>query len=399
MIQYLNILKKTILISVFVLVNVLCFGQSRKDLENQKNKTQRQIRETSKLLNETKKVQKKSYNNLLLLNKQISSRKELIDKIREEINMLNQRIQDNETYIEIMSDDLEKLKASYAKMVQNAYEIKNSQDRLIFILSAKDFNQAYKRLAYLKELTKFRQEQAEAIVETKEAIKQQNLKLDTIRQDKLSLLTEEEQESAKLYYEVEEQNSIIKHLKTKESVLRAKLRKQKQQADKLQREIERLIASEAKKTNSATYEMTPGEKLISKEFGNNKKRLPWPVESGVVTGKFGKQPHPVLKNVYVNNNGVDISTAKGSAVRAIFDGEVRKVFKVPGYQNAVIVRHGSYLSTYTHLESVYVAVGDKVKAKQSIGSVHTDVNNGETMVHLEIWYGQKVLNPEQWLAK
>ncbi len=399
MIQYLNILKKTTLVLVWLSVSILSFGQSREELENQKNKTQRQIKETSKLLNETKKVQKKSYSNLLLLNKQISSRKELIDEIRKEINMLNQRIQDNETYIEIMSEDLEKLKASYAKMVQNAYEIKNSQDRLIFILSAKDFNQAYKRLSYLKELAKFRQEQAEAIVETKEAIKQQNLKLDTIRQDKLLLLNEEEQESAKLYYEVEEQNSIIKHLKTKESELRAKLRKQKQQADKLQREIERLIASEAKKTNSATYEMTPEEKLISKEFGNNKKRLPWPVESGVVTGKFGKQPHPVLRNVYVNNNGVDISTAKGSAVRAIFDGEVRKVFKVPGYQNAVIVRHGSYLSTYTHLESVYVAVGDKVKAKQSIGSVHTDVNNGETMVHLEIWYGQKVLDPEQWLAK
>lgn len=188
-------------------------------------------------------------------------------------------------------------------------------------------------------------------------------------------------------------------MKSQEDDLRKKLQSHKQRADQLQREIERLIAEEAKKSSSEGYAMTPEEKIISKEFGNNKGRLPWPVASGVITGKFGKQPHPVLKNVYINNNGVDITTSKGSIVRSVFDGEVRKIFKVPGYQNAVIIRHGNYLSTYTHLESVYVSVGDKVSAKQSIGSVHTDVNSGETVVHMEVWYGQKVLNPEQWLAK
>jgi septal ring factor EnvC (AmiA/AmiB activator) len=333
------------------------------------------------------------------LNEQIDSRKSLIKKISEEVNYLDERIFENEETISGLQSDLDELKTAYSRMIRHAYRIKNSQDRLIFILSADDFNQAYRRLAYLRELAKYRRLQAETIVKTQNEIEAQNLKLDSTKQEKLNLLTDQEQEAQKLNSEIKEKNGIIENLKSKEQELRSQLQAQKQRADKLQREIERLIAEEAKRSSSAGYAMTPEEQLISKEFGNNKGRLPWPVASGVITGKFGKQAHPVLKGVYINNNGVDISTSKESIVRAIFDGEVRKVFKVPGYQNAVIIRHGNYLSTYTHLESVYVSVGDKVSAKQSIGSVHTDVNSGETVVHMEVWYGQKVLNPEQWLAK
>ncbi|MDA3909846.1 MAG: peptidoglycan DD-metalloendopeptidase family protein [Bacteroidales bacterium] len=387
-------------LTVFVfLFGTQGFSQSKEDLEAQKRKTYEQIQKTSKLLDETKQGRKKTYNNLLLLNEQIDSRKSLIQKISEEVNFLDEKISENEETISGLQSDLDELKAAYARMIQHAYRIKNSQDRLIFILSADDFNQAYKRLAYLRELAKFRRLQAEAIVNTKEEIIAKNLKLDSTKQEQLNLLTDQEQEAQKLNSEIIEKNDIIENLKSKEQELRSQLQAQKQRADKLQREIERLIAEEAKRSSSEGYAMTPEEKLISKEFGNNKGRLPWPVASGVITGKFGKQAHPVLRGVYINNNGVDISTSKGSIVRSIFNGEVRKVFKVPGYQNAIIIRHGNYLSTYTHLESVYVSVGDKVSAKQSIGSIHTDVNSGETVVHMEVWYGQKVLNPEQWLAK
>jgi septal ring factor EnvC (AmiA/AmiB activator) len=389
-----------LLLTVFVfLFETHGFSQSKADLEAQKRKTQEQIQKTSKLLDETKQGRKKTYNNLLLLNEQIDSRKSLIQKISEEVNFLDERISENKETISGLQSDLEELKSAYARMIQQAYRIKNDQNRLVFILSADDFNQAYKRLAYFRELAKFRRLQADAILKTQEEIQSQNLKLDSTKQEKLNLLTDQEQEAQKLNSEIKEKNGIIENLKSKEKELRSQLQAQKQRADKLQREIERLIAEEAKRSSSAGYAMTPEEQLISKEFGNNKGRLPWPVASGVITGKFGKQAHPVLRGVYINNNGVDISTSKGSIVRAIFDGEVRKVFKVPGYQNAVIIRHGNYLSTYTHLESVYVSVGDKVSAKQSIGSVHTDVNSGETVVHMEVWYGQKVLNPEQWLAK
>ncbi len=375
------------------------FAQSRKDLEAQKRQTQQQIQKTSKLLDETREGRKKTYNNLLLLNEQITSRKTLIQKISEEVNLLDKRMEENQESIDMLQSDLDELKEAYAKMIQHAYKIKNSQDRLLFVLSSDDFNQAYKRMAYLKELAKYRRLQAYAIVKTKIEIEQQNMILDSSRQEKLDLLTDQEKEAQKLNSEIKEKNDIISDLKSQEDDLRKKLQSHKQRADQLQREIERLIAEEAKKSSSDGYAMTPEEKIISKEFGNNKGRLPWPVASGVITGKFGKQPHPVLKSVYINNNGVDITTSKGSIVRSVFDGEVRKIFKVPGYQNAVIIRHGNYLSTYTHLESVYVSVGDKVSAKQSIGSVHTDVNSGETVVHMEVWYGQKVLNPEQWLAK
>jgi septal ring factor EnvC (AmiA/AmiB activator) len=374
-------------------------AQNRKNLESQKRQNQKQIQVTTKLLNETKEGRKKSYNNLLLLNKQIETRQGLINEISSGINDVEGRIKENEDSLENMEIELSDLKSAYKKMVQHAYKTKNSQDRLLFVFSSKDFNQAYKRLAYMKELARYRRQQAEEIILTQDLIKSQNLKLDSIRNEKLDLLGEKESETKKLHGEVREQNGIITHLKTQESTLKAELQKHQNMASKLQKEIEKLIAEEAKKNSSGSYSMTPEEKIVSTNFGNNKGKLPWPVATGVITGHYGKHAHAVLRNVFVNNNGVDISTNKGSVARSLFDGEVRKIFKVPGYQNAVIIRHGNYLSTYTHLEMLYVSVGDKVSTKQSIGIVHTDTQENKTVIHVEIWYGQTKLDPEQWLAK
>lgn len=396
-----NYIRKNI---VLILAGILLFPltglpQSKEELQKEKRQAQKQIELTNKLLNETRKGRKKSYNELLLLKKRISSRQELIDEINWEIDTIDQHISENQKVIDALKKDIEKLKERYAHMVRYAYKTKSSTNRLLFILAAEDFNQAYKRLAYLKDLAKFRREQADAIISMKASIEKQNEKMKENRKEKENLLKELGVEKEKLYHEKEEQNSVVKNLRKKEEQLEEKRKEQKRRAEQLQKEIEKLIAAEAKKNSGSSYSLTPEEKIISTKFGNNKGRLPWPVKSGVITSKFGRHPHPVIKGVHVNNNGVDIATSEGSTVRTLFDGEVRKVFNVPGYQNAVIIRHGSYLTTYTHLENVYVTVGDKVKAKQSIGTVHTNNQEGETVVHVEIWYGQKKLNPEQWLAK
>jgi len=170
----------------------------------------------------------------------------------------------------------------------------------------------------------------------------------------------------------------------------------------IQKEIEKLIAEENKRTSGSTtgkYKLTPEEKLVSDKFGNNKGRLPWPVERGVITVRFGRQSHPVLANIEIDSKGVDISTTSGSDARAVFEGEVRRIFAVPGGHNAVIIRHGEYLSVYTNLSKVYVKSGEKVVAKQAIGKIHTDENDNKTILHLEIWQGNVPLNPETWLAK
>ena len=167
-----------------------------------------------------------------------------------------------------------------------------------------------------------------------------------------------------------------------------------------------MIAEEVKKSsaskgkaNTGKYELTPEEKIVSDNFGSNVGKLPWPVQRGVIVSRFGKQPHPVISGVEIDNKGIDISTTTGSDARAVFDGEVRKVFSIPGTQNAVIIRHGEYLSVYTHIDKVYVSVGDKVKAKQAIGKIYTDDAENKTVLHLEIWKGSATLNPANWLAK
>ncbi|MFO7879608.1 MAG: murein hydrolase activator EnvC family protein [Bacteroidota bacterium] len=394
-----NLIITPLMLAIFCISALQLYAQDRSDLEKKKAQAQKQIQLTNKLINETREGRKKTFSNLQLLSKQIESRKEVIQNIAAEKQEIEQRINDNEENIASLEKDLKDLKEQYARLVIYAYKTKDATNRLLFVISADDFNQAYKRLAYLKEIAEYRRKQAEVIRETREDIEIQNEKLQKARAEKLALLNEFESEEEKLKREKQEQNSILESLKGKEAELKQKLQAQKERADKLQKEIEKLIAAEAKRNAGSGYTLTPEEELISTNFGNNKGRLPWPVVSGVITSKFGKHAHPIIKGVQVNNNGVDIATPKGSAVRSIFDGEVRKVFKVPGYQNAVIIRHGSYLTTYTHLSSVYVSEGDKVSAKQNIGTVHTDTEENETILHFEIWYGQKKLNPEQWLAK
>ncbi|MFP4663479.1 MAG: murein hydrolase activator EnvC family protein [Bacteroidales bacterium] len=394
-----NLIITPLLLAIFCMLSLQLYAQDRSDLEKKKAQAQKQIQLTNKLINETREGREKTFSNLQLLSKQIESRKEVIQNIAAEKQEIEQRINDNEENIASLEKDLKDLKEQYARLVIYAYKTKDATNRLLFVISADDFNQAYKRLAYLKEIAEYRRKQAEVIRETQEDIELQNEKLQKARAEKLALLNEFESEEEKLKREKQEQNSIFESLKGKEAELKQKLQAQKERADKLQKEIEKLIAAEAKRNAGSGYTLTPEEELISTNFGNNKGRLPWPVVSGVITSKFGKHAHPIIKGVQVNNNGVDIATTKGSAIRSIFDGEVRKVFKVPGYQNAVIIRHGSYLTTYTHLSSVYVSEGDKVSAKQNIGTVHTDTEENETILHFEIWYGQKKLNPEQWLAK
>lgn len=383
---------------IFIILPGTSFSQSKEDLIRKKKEAQKEIKLANKLLNKTRKGKKESYNDLMILKKQISSRKNLIDNIQVEIKALEDHISKNTAIIESLEKDLNKLKDKYARMIKYAYKTKNSTNRLLFIMASDDFNQAYKRLSYLKEVAKFRRKQAEAIKSMQRSIELQNEKLQEKKEEKRELLAELGVEKEKLYQEKKQQNQMLNKLKSRESELEKKIKKERKRAKKLQNEIERLIAAEAESNAGSSYELTPEEKLISANFGNNKGRLPWPVESGIITSKFGTHKHPVIKNIEINNNGVDIATAKESSVRSLFNGEVRKIFSVPGYQNAVIIRHGNYLTTYTHLDKVFVEVGEKVKTKQRIGVAHTNKNEGKTVVHVEIWYGQKKLDPEQWLA-
>lgn len=378
------------------------FSQSKTELEQKKRKTLEDINYTNKLLKQTKESQKESYNSLQLINKNINSRKELIQNINEEVSYYDNRIKETELIISIMQEDLEILKSKYADMIRVAWKNQNKYNDIMFILSAEDFNQTYMRLKYMQQLADFRKKQFMAINSVKAVLEIQISKLNEAKLAKTSLLDEEKKEAQKLTSEQKDQEQALKNLQNKEQELKNKLQEQQKQMAQLQREIEKLIAEEAKRssgTKTGKYELTPAEKIVSTNFVNNKGRLPWPVERGVIISGFGKQNHPVLKGITLDNKGVDISTTSGSTARVIFDGEVRKVFSIPGAQNAVIIRHGEYLSVYTNLDNVYVSVGEMVVTKQALGVVHTDKSENKTVLHFEIWKVSTPVNPSSWLAK
>lgn len=381
--------------------------QTKKDLENKKKQLQKEIEYTNQLLNETKKSKKLSLNQLVTLNKKISAREELITTINSEIRALNNQINENNESIKGLQNDLAKLKEDYARMIYYAYKNQDAYSRLMFVFASKDFEQAYMRLKYLQQYSDYRHKQAEMIVSTKKNLNAKVQELEAKKSDKRVLLTNEESEKQNLTSEKTEKEQVFSQLQEQESQLKKDLEKKKKDAEKLQQAIQRVIEKELEKAQAEAAKenkpkpqrlvLTPESQQLSNSFANNKSKLPWPVAKGVICERFGVHPHPLMKDIDINNNGVDICTNTGSLARAVFDGEVKAVVNMPGSGQFILVRHGEFLTIYSNLREVYVKVGDQVKTKQNIGSIVFDEDDSKTVLHFEVWKGQTKLDPEIWL--
>ena len=383
--------------------------QTKKDLENKKQQIQKEIEQTNALLAETKKSKKHSLNELLMLNKKISDREELIATINGQINDLNKQIKENNESINGLQNDLTKLKTEYARMIYYAYKNQDSYSRLMFVFASRDFEQAYMRLKYLQEYSDYRHKQAEKIIATKKNLNEKVQDLEAKKSDQRVLLGSQETEKQSLTSEKSEKEEVFSNLQSQENKLKKDLEKKKQDAQKLQQAIQRVIEKELEKAQQEAKTdgrpkpqklvLTPESQELSNSFSNNKNKLPWPVAKGVISEHYGVHPHPLMKDIDVNNNGVDITTNNGSLARAVFDGEVKAVVNMPGSGQFVLLRHGEYLTIYSNLKDVYVKVGDKVKTKQNIGSILYDDDDSKTQMHFEVWKGQTKMDPEDWLYK
>ncbi|MFH1319053.1 MAG: peptidoglycan DD-metalloendopeptidase family protein [Bacteroidota bacterium] len=383
-------------------------AQSKEDLGEKKKQIENEIKYTNRLLKETRKNKEASLNQLATFKKKINLRQRLISTINKEIKLLDKQIGENSTVIESLENDLKEIKSEYAKMIYYGYKNRSSYNRLMFIFSAKDFNQAQKRLKYLQQCNEFRQKQAALIAKTKMLLDQKVIEMEAKRADKRKLLHNKKDERESLAIEKAEQNKIYKKLYDKENQLKSELNVKQKEARKLQKAIEDIIAEEIRKAREAVkkpkgFALTPEEKKLSAIFEKNKGKLPWPVQRGIITAGFGEQEHPILKGIKINNNGIDISTNKDAITRSIFDGVVTGVIILPGAnKKAVIVRHGEYFSVYGNLREVYVKKGDKVTTKQDIGLTHTDNKKFKTEAHLEIWKltekGTIKVDPEKWIT-
>jgi len=389
------------LIIILLFSFLYSYSQNRDDLENKKKSLNSEIKYTNELLEKTATDRKQEYNKLLLLNSTIRSRNNLIKSIEDEIVYLGNEQQKNDQILSVLNSDLDKYKKEYAKMVYSAYKLKSDYDILIYILASESVNTAFNRMRYLKEYSNSRKQLFNEIENTKLSINNKLLELEELKQEKEHLFVEKKLESRQLQNEKLEQNSLVSKLLEKEKELKLQLKDKEQIANKIQKEIERMIAEEAKKAvnGKMVLAMTPEEKELASVFEKNKNKLPWPTERGVVTSNFGEQPHPVLKGVIIRNDGIDIMTNKDATVRAVYKGKVSRVFAIPGANRTVIIRHGNYLSVYSNLKDVIVKQGDIVDTKQIIGVAHTEKEGEQkTVIQFQIWKENTKMDPLQWLA-
>ena len=389
--------------SFFMLLTAWVNGQSLDELRKKKQKTNEQINYTTKLLDEAKKDEKNTLNKYNILNKQIQLRASLISGINSEVGVLADFIDQNAWLVSSLNSDLDELKKEYANMVVFAQKNQTNYSKLLFVLSSNSFNQAYKRMMYLRQYTEYRKRQAELIQWIRDLIQVKVKNLEKQRSAKENLLESKKLEAERLDKEKKQQGVYLTTLQKKQKEIEKKLREQQRIDSQLTREIQQIIDEEVKKARQSgktSFEMTPEQKLVSGQFEQNKKRIPWPVERGVITDHFGVHEHPVLKNIQVKNNGIDISTDQGSKARSVFSGEVSRVFVVSGGNKAVIIRHGKYLTVYSNLVNVLVNAGDKVSVKQTIGTIGTDSDDqSKTVLKFQIWRESEKLNPEDWIAK
>lgn len=449
--MHLKLTNRLLITALLLLTAVVSLSaQSVKELERQRKLTLQNLETTNKMLNETQKSQRSSLNKLTIISKNINERKVLIKNISSEIGQMDVQIVKLNTEKSKLENRLKSLKTDYAKLVQEAHYNRSLYAKIMFVLSAKSFDQSYRRLRYLQEYTDYRKEQVREIEKVKTEIVHKNDSLQVHKTTKVQVVKQKETETKKLGKDEVNEKGLLTDLQKKEKKLREDLKIQQKKANDLNNKIERLIAEEIRKsearraaaekrrlaeesrkaaaaeakaksttktrtrseskttstpaavsTSSASVSaLTKEETLISGNFERNIGRLPWPTSNGFISGHYGIQQHPILKHVTTNNKGVYIQTPAGSTARAVFEGVVTQRFSIPGSNNAVIIQHGNYRTVYANLTQIFVKEGDHVSAKQAIGKIYTDdESDNKTELYFQIWDGKNIQNPERWIAR
>lgn len=455
------------LVLLLGLATISMYAQSDKSkMQSRKSKLEKEIIELNRELEQTKLNKSANLNQLVLINKKISKREDLINEIEEEVGGIDSQVKNLNDTIYRITLNLSSLKAEYARIIYSTYRNRSAYNRLMFIFASHNFNQAYKRLKYLQQYTSYRKEQVKSINETQQVLAAKKLEFERQKSSKLQLKHAQEKERNELANEKTQKDEKVKNLTSQEKTLLVKLRNNEVALNKLQIAIENVVAAEIKKANEekarkaanlanerkATAEAErkakakaesenkskskteSGKKIaepkaepiarveetrttaakaapassnsmsvsaedvaLSGSFAGNKGRLPSPIDRGSIISSFGEHPHAEFQNIKIKNNGIDITSTPGAQAKVVFDGEISSIMFIANLNYVVIVRHGDYLSVYSNLESVSVKKGDKVKIRQSLGTVATGQGESRSRLHFELWQGTIVQNPASWL--
>lgn len=414
-----------------VVVGLLClplagFGQSKKELEDKRRKLIKEIELTNKMLKKTTQTKEATLDRFETLEKQIKQRENLISTLELEISRAESGMERNAMVISSLGQDVDDMKAEYGQMLRSAYRRKTLSNPLLYILSAGSLNQAFRRWMFLRKYDRYRRAQAEAIAFTQSMLSKRSNELESFRRDKENLLVSLQGQQYALSNELADKDKLLQTLSTDETRLRNELQQKQASREKLNRAIEAVIEEEVRKkveearrpsastsgkkadkpaaaTSKPEGTENPSdfapEDAMSLDFKKKMGKLPWPVGDGFISKGFGRQKHPTIKNIEINNNGIDIRTDEGAEVAAVYDGKVSMVRYLPGTDYTILLQHGNYYTVYSNLGETTLTEGDNVKARQPIGRVSTSPITGASELHFELWHQKQRLNPASWIKK
>ncbi|NCB97072.1 MAG: hypothetical protein EOM36_01765 [Bacteroidia bacterium] len=383
-----------LILSIFI--STLIFSQNVSEQTERKQKIEEEISYLDKQLAATKTRKQSNTKELNYIQRKISNRKKLLREIENEIKSIDNEVSKKEQQIAELDRSLESLKRSYSELVYNAYKNRDQTVWLMYVLASKNIEQGYRRWSYIKDYTSALREMADEIRRKSLRIAEEKYQLAKIKSNSLTNQAKKELEVKRLSTDESKAKQVISQLSRKEKEMVQQLNVKRREVEKLNREIERILTAAVKEKERPDYKATSVDIALSEEFGNNKGKLPWPVKRGAIVEQFGQHNHPVFKNVKLPfNNGVNISTEAGADALCVFDGVVKQVLMMPGYNQCILVQHGDYFTFYTKLEKIYVKSGQKVRTGDALGSL--TVSDNESIIHFQLWKGTVKQNPENWI--
>lgn len=391
-------MKRLILIITGVFLFSGISGQSVNDHNARKQELEEEIAFLDRQLESTLSKQKAGTKELDFIRKKISNRKRLIEELERELSGIDADVASKEANIFELNAKLSELKKSYSHLIYNAYKNRDKTLWIMHILASKNLEQGYRRWGYFRSFRERLEQMASEISGRTEKLNREKEELALARDRSLSAQKKKQQELNTLSKDEGKAKDVIAGLRKKEGEVRQQLAVKKREMERLNREIERILAKAASEKKSPGYVASDADIALSGNFESNKGKLPWPVRSGVVVEEFGQHNHPVFKDIKLPfNNGVNIASEAGSDVFAVFEGVVKQILIMPGYNQCVLIQHGDYFTFYTKLDKVTVKSGEKVSILQKIGSLA--VNGKDSEIHFQLWKGTMKQNPLLWITK
>ncbi len=389
------------IIVLFAFVFCALSGQTKDDLQKQKQKAFTELKLARELMGITAEKRSSSVQHYRILQKGINSRAQLINALEQELKLIDKEANEASRQISKLEAENIKNREEYARLIYYAYRNHTDYEKMMYILAGASISQSYQRYKYLKYISDYRVQKASEIEAIVTELDQRGTELNELRNEKLAIMEEKEVEQEELVKERGQRSAMIDELKKEEARLKREIVEKERITKEVESKIRAIIEEEARKLNSRNIyaALTPEQELVGDDFRKNRGNLPWPVDKGIITVGFGNNEVPGLRGSSVMNNGIDISSAPGTQVRAVFEGDITKVFAILGANYTVLIRHGAYLSVYQNLVNVRVKTGDKVLTKEVIGEAFSDDAENVAELHFEVWQEKEILNPEAWLSK